>query len=167
MIGIARFHAVLAMAVAACSPIALEAAEPTLPQITTPRSINLVVEIFAWAGNICGLHGCPQLLQLKQDLNIDNATCPLLARIVNHGNQDSASFLVEISFTNAEGKISRQTIVVPKLTAKNNSDSWFHDVTFTNIGYYRTDKPFTIVVDPTGNVNETDETDNRKTKFLY
>ena len=166
MTKLARLCAILATAASASSTVALEAAESTLQQITTPRSINLTIEVFDWAGNLCGLHGCPPLLQLKQDLNIDKATCPLLVRVANHGNADSTSFLVEISFTGADGKISRQATVVPKLSGRNSGDLWYRDVTFTEIGYFRTDKPFTIVVDPTGNIVETDKTDNRQTKLL-
>ena len=50
--------------------------------------------------------------------------------------------------------------------AAKNQGTWYKDIIFNDIGYYRSDRPFKVTVDWGNKVAESNETDNTKSIVL-
>lgn len=124
---------------------------------------NLVIHGISWDKEIC-TQTCPQV---KQDLKINKVNCNFRVRVANVGNKNTGLFAVRIRYTHWNG-----TSVIQKVKwlgtglAAKGAGTWVKDVIFTNIGYYRSDKPFKVTVDWGNKVPESNESDNNKSQLM-
>jgi hypothetical protein len=128
------------------------------PGHTTPNlklKPNLVVRTIAWRGEFCNMSKCYQ--ELKK-LRINKATCAIYVRIMNTGLRNAGPFRVSLRYTRWDGTPVTKVKLVSGLLKGGMAKSKL--VTFTNIGYYRINKPFIAKVDSANQIAETNEGDN-------
>jgi len=127
--------------------------------VPLPAKANLVIRSASWDREFCN-SACPQI---KADLKINKVDCSFKVRVANTGNKSTGSFAVQLLYTHWKGTATLQKILwVAPLGPKGASNS-YKDINFGNIGYFRSDKTFTIKVDATNKIPESNESDNTKT----
>lgn len=123
---------------------------------------NLVIDAFGWNAEFCGLYGCAAVDQMKQDLQIDKATCPLVIRIRNTGNAPTGAFVVRVDYYHWKGTALLQKHVSVG-SGLGPGETRVVSIPAGTIGYFHTGKPFTATVDANHQVAESNETDNTAT----
>ena len=131
-------------------------------RVPPPRKANLVIQAAGWERELC-VGTCPEV---KRDLKINKVNCGFRVRVANIGNKNTGLFAVRILYTHWNG-----TSVIQKVKwlgtglAAKNQGTWYKDIIFNDIGYYRSDRPFKVMVDWGNKVVESNEGDNTKQVF--
>ncbi len=150
----------LAITISAAGPAPIAPLKMKMASIKAKA--NLVVSTAGWSGEFC-TSICPQI---KQDLKINKSKCKLFVQVANMGNKSTGAFAVQVKYTHWKGSATLQKVkwIGSGLAAKNKG-SWHKNLYF-DLGYYRSDKPVTVIVDYSSKVPESNESDNSKSILL-
>lgn len=127
------------------------AQNPNLAPIQAPLP-NLTVAAIGWDTEIC-VTGCPAI---SRDLHIAKTSCKVKVRIKNASLVNiSTAFTARLTYATYDGRGAAQRVTVRGGIGANEVKEVVFDV-----GYHKTDRPFTITLDYGRDIAETNEGDN-------